>query len=324
MKRETLKFFKFQQSFKLLDTFETKEYRILMEELKTTIYEGGLIVLSGIVGTGKTTTLQRLESELTQDGNIIVSQTWAIDKDKVNLGTLMEALHCDLATEKEGKLPVNAEKRARKISDLIRKRRKPVVLLVDDAHSLQNKTLVGLKRLIELVERGNAILSIVLAGHPKLKNDLQHPKLEEIGARMTGVFTLEGLNKNQKQYIEWLLTESTEDDVKLADIITEEAIELLANKLMTPLQIKYYLTLAFEKSHQVGQKVVTQELVQTVLARSLDDLEPQLNRKGYNTKVLADLLDLKPKIIRSFLEGQLPAAETQDLRERMLKVGIPL
>jgi hypothetical protein len=36
---------------------------------------------------------------------------------------------------------------------------------------------VGLKRLIEVVRDGNGTLSVVLAGHPKLKNDLRRPTM---------------------------------------------------------------------------------------------------------------------------------------------------
>ncbi len=324
MKRDAIKFFEFKQSMRNLGYFETEENNSLIADLKSTIYEGGLIIVAGIVGAGKTTMLQKVQSELSQAKDIIVSQSYAIDKDKVKLTTLIEALYCDLATEKDGKLLTNPEKRARQILEVMTKQRKPVVLFVDDAHGLHNQTLVGLKRLVELVEGGNAILSIVLAGHPKLKNDLQQPKLEEIGARVSGVFTLEGFYQNQKDYIEWLLMELTAHEVELNTFITEDAIELLADKLVTPLQIKHYLSLVFEKAHEVGQRIVTAELIQTILAGSLDDLEPQLIRQGYNTKVLADLLNTRQKTIRSFLQGQLTPMQTQDLKEKMLKVGIPL
>ncbi|MGF6935477.1 type II secretory pathway predicted ATPase ExeA [Paraburkholderia sp. UCT70] len=49
---------------------------------------------------------------------------------------------------------------------LIRKRKKPVALFIDDAHQLHPKmTLVGLKRLMEIVRDGRGTLSVVLAGH---------------------------------------------------------------------------------------------------------------------------------------------------------------
>ena len=105
----------------------------------------------------------------------MVSCSLAVDKKRVNLATLITALFYDLSTEKEFKLPTKPEQRERKLLALIQKCRKPVVLLVDDAHNLHHPTLVGLKSLIELVRHNKYKLSVLLAGHPKLKNDLRRP-----------------------------------------------------------------------------------------------------------------------------------------------------
>ena len=67
-----------------------------------------------------------------------------------------------------------------------------MVPFVDEAHALTRHTLTDLKRLMEVVEDGDGRLSIVLAGHPKLGNDLRRPTMEEIGYR-TEVFTLTAL-----------------------------------------------------------------------------------------------------------------------------------
>ena len=95
-------------------------------------------------------------------------------------------------------------------------------------------------------------------------------------------------------------------------------------RLTTPLQIEQYLTLVFEEAYSIGQKPVTAEVIENVLAQGLDDLEPRLTRHGYNAKVLAELLNVRAAEVRSFLHGQLPPGRTQDLRDQMLKVGIPL
>ena len=86
-----------------------------------------------------------------------------------------------------------------------------VALFIDDAHDLYPKTLVALKRLIELVAEGGGQLSIVLVGHPKLKNDLRRPKME-IGDRTT-VFEFGGLRDRQRDYIDWVLKSCVEDGV---------------------------------------------------------------------------------------------------------------
>ena len=42
--------------------------------------------------------------------------------------------------------------------------------------------------------------------------------------------------------------------IKSEEILTKEVIELLAEKLMTPLQITYYLSRVLERACQVGEK----------------------------------------------------------------------
>ena len=59
----------------------------------------------------------------------------------------------------------------------------------DRPHS---RTLNGLKRLMEMIARGGGSLSVVLIGHPKLRNDLRRPSMEEIGHR-TDILSFEGL-----------------------------------------------------------------------------------------------------------------------------------
>jgi hypothetical protein len=51
-----------------------------------------------------------------------------------------------------------------------------------------------------VIEDGGGKLSVVLAGHPKLKNDLRRPTMEEIGYRAT-ILTLEGMVGSQREYI---------------------------------------------------------------------------------------------------------------------------
>ncbi|MGV8664192.1 hypothetical protein ACV357_34570, partial [Pseudomonas aeruginosa] len=67
-----------------------------------------------------------------------------------------------------------------------------MALSVDAAHDLNGHTLTGLTRLLERAEddSGRRRLSIVLAGHPKLCNDLRRPTMEEIGSR-TAIFELQ-------------------------------------------------------------------------------------------------------------------------------------
>jgi type II secretory pathway predicted ATPase ExeA len=320
---EVMDFFSLEQELDHLGFFTTEAQTHLQEEITKVIPRGKLIALSGIVGSGKTTFLQSLITDLSKAKEIIVSCSLAVESDRVSLSTLITALFYDLSTEKDFKVPTQPEKRERKLLELIKKCQRTVVLFVDDAHGLHHRTLVGLKRLIELVRHNGGKLSVVLAGHPKLKNDLKRPTLEEIGGR-ANLFVWEGIRGQQEPYIQWVLSKATKNKLQPTNLLTEEAISFLGERLSTPLQIEQYLTLAFEQAYRLGIKPITTEIIESVLAVGLDDLEPSLIRHGYNAKALAELLNVRTTEVRSFLHGQLPPARTQDMRDQMLKIGIPL
>ncbi len=320
---EVREFFGLEKELDHLGFFETTSQQHLAKELKLAIAQGRLIALSGVVGSGKTTFLQKLMAELTSAQEILVSRSLAVESDKVRLATLITALFYDLSPNKELKVPSNSEKRERLLLSLIQKSRSTVALFVDDAHGLHSNTLVSLKRLIELVRSNGEKLSVILAGHPKLKNDLRRPTLEEIGGR-TQTFSIEGIRGHESEYIEWLLTQAALDKVQPTDILASETITYLAERLSTPLQIEQYLTLAMNEAYQLGVKPITTEVMETVLAIGLDELEPNLIRHGYNVKSIARLLNVRPSEVRSFLNNQLSPEKTQDMREQILKIGIPI
>jgi hypothetical protein len=155
-----------------------------------------------------------------------------------------------------------------------------------------------------------------------LQNDLRRPAMEEIGSRAT-IFLLEGVKGQQRAYITRLLEQCTTAQAR-EGILTDPALTLRADRLITPLQIEHYLTRALEGGHTIGQKPLTPELIESVLARDLDDLESRLTRHGYNAKALAELLQVRPTDIRAFLAGRLPPSRTQELRQELLAAGLPV
>jgi hypothetical protein len=53
-------------------------------------------------------------------------------------------------------------------------------------------------------------------------------------------------------------------------------------------------------------------------------VQTHLPAHGYNAKVLAEVLNAKPREIRALLRGQLTPGRAQELQHEMLAVGIPL
>ena len=82
--------------------------------------------------------------------------------------------------------------------------------------------------------------------------------------------------------------------------------------------------MALEAGYQTGEKPVTAALVDTVLSRQLDDLEPTLTRHGYRLKDMVEQFDAKPAEIRALFNNKLEPARTAELRDRMLAAGLPI
>lgn len=322
MRVEVMEHYGLAQPIDQAGYYETAHHKQLIKDIRGAIHEGRLIAVCGVVGSGKTVTLRRLQQRLREENKITVARSLSIEKHNIKLATLINALFYDLTQDKQVQIPKQGERRERELQELVKKGKRPVALFVDEAHDLNGHTLIGLKRLMEVVEDGGGRLSVVLAGHPKLRNDLRRPTMEEIGYR-TDIFTLDGITGSQREYIQWLLKTSMGKG-KPEDILTADALDLLAMKLRTPPQVQLHLTLALEAGYQTGEKPITAALVESVLSRQLDDLEPTLTRHGYRLKDMVEQFDAKPAEIRAMFNHQLDPARTAELRDRMLAVGLPI
>src|SRR3546814_18624865 len=85
-----------------------------------------------------------------------------------------------------------------------------------------------------------------------------------------------------------------------------------------------HLTLAFEQGFRFAAKPVTAEIVEQVLSRAIDYLEPTLTRNGYNAGALASQLNPRPSDIRAFLAGTLEADTPRHLTTRLHAVSVPI
>src|SRR3546814_688291 len=151
------------------------------------------------------------------------------------LTSLIEALFYVLSPgdRSKVKIPKQAERRERDLRDIMRKGKRPVVLVVDESHDLHHKPLTGLKRLMEVVADAGVLLSVLLVGHPRLRNDLRRQQLEEIGYRTT-TFDSEGIGAERRHYVAWLPGACAAERVQGADLMNEGAIDPSSARPRTP------------------------------------------------------------------------------------------
>ncbi len=111
----------------------------------------------------------------------------------------------------------------------------------------------------------------------------------------------------QREYIAWLLAICAINKVTVDDILDPAALDLLASLLCTPLQIEQRLPLALETGYQAREMPIGEAIVESVLSKQIDDLEPTLTRHNYTANVLAEMLGTKQADIRAMFKKNLEA-----------------
>lgn len=321
MIHDVKEFFGLEKEFRNADFFETVNYKMIFQDVVSAIKEGHIIALTGIVGSGKTVTARRIRKDLEKRNEVLVSNNLAVDKIRVKLSTLMFALFSDLIIDKKDKIPSTIEFRERELVKLIKRRKKPIALFIDEAHDLHHNTLKGLKRLLEIAHEAESTLSIVLVGHPKLSTDLNKPTMEEIGGRTT-ILHMDGIRGSEKAYINWLLKQCLHKDTKSSDVFTDSAIDYMAESFSTPLQINHYAWNALVKAHQIGQKPVDLDTIQSIVSDDLNGMEAKLKRHGYNIKTISETVDARPAELRSFFKGRLESSRAKEIQDEIMKLGV--
>ena len=162
-------------------------YREIFDAAESALLAGRFIALCGVLGSGKTMMMQRLQKRL-NDENYVVVASLPSDKTRVTTVTLVTALLRALSANERERFPAEGEARARALRDLVQRRKRPVALFIAAAHNLRPATLIGIKRIWELIECDEARLSVALAGRPTLRTALQR---EELRYR-ADIFMLDG------------------------------------------------------------------------------------------------------------------------------------
>jgi hypothetical protein len=258
-----------------------------------------------------------------EENRVTVAKSISVEKHSIKLATLITALYYDLAQDKLIQIPKQNERRDRELQELLKKGKRPVALFIDEAHDLNGHTLIGLKRLMGNWRKMSAAgCRPSWRAIPNCATTCAGRRWKKLATAPTSSRSTASPEASATTFI-GLLGVSTGNTVESESILSSDAIDILATKLRTPLQVQLHLTLALEAGYQTGEKPVTAELVETVMSRQLDDLEPTLARRGYRLKDMVEQFDAKASEIRSLFSNQLEPKRTAEIRERMLAAGLP-
>ncbi len=154
----------------------------------------GITVISGEVGSGKTTLIRHLLSQIDQSQLAV----GLINNTHASLGDLTQwiALAFDLphqvaSGEPKDKVALFREIQEYLIGEWGRGRR--AVLIVDEAQNMDAQTLEELRLFTNINADGYQLLQIILCGQPELRDVLKLPELSQIAQRVSVEYHIEPL-----------------------------------------------------------------------------------------------------------------------------------
>ena len=161
------------------------------------VNRAGLIVLTGAIGTGKTTLIRRLLDET--DDSITVG---LISNTHEAFGSLMQWIAVAFSIPAKSSKASQYDRFARFLIDQYAKGKR-CVLVVDEAQNLSEKALEELRLLTNINVDKDLLLQIVLVGQPELRDRLRGPSLVQFVQRIGADFHLSALSAEETaQYID--------------------------------------------------------------------------------------------------------------------------
>jgi len=225
----------------------------------------GFVVLTGEVGTGKTTLIKSLLKSRERNQRLgVLYQT------SVGAQDLLELLLREFEVRGHH---TNRTARLAAFNQFLLTaygRGEHVVLLVDEAQNLGPEALEELRLLSNLQTEKEPLLQVILVGQPSLRTRLRYPALRQLAQRVAIHYHLSPLNLQEtKEYVNFRLARAGG-----SGIFTESALDKLYDYTQgVPRRLNAWCDLALVAGFAEGRQEIDGEFIDTVIAAQGGSLE---------------------------------------------------
>ncbi len=271
--------------------------------------QSGLTVITGEVGSGKTTLIRHLLSEIDQSELAI----GLINNTHASLGDLTQwvALAFGIAHEDKDKVTLFRDVQDYLIAEWAGGKR--AVLIVDEAQNMDKETLEELRLYTNINADGEQFLQIVLVGQPELRDILRAPELAQMAQRVSVEYHIEPLGwQDTANYIRHrLATASNEESVEAASHIFDSVAIAVIFYFSggVPRLINTLCDFALVHAYAMGLQTINHTIaLEVVRGRTIGGVNRFTNNEEQLKLVRERVLDAVGLDLASALEDYKPSA----------------
>lgn len=246
--------------------FESQGHKRALSYLRYGLTQNeGFIVITGGIGTGKTTLVRTLFDQLTKE-NVVAAQlvTTHLEKDE-----LLRMIAASFGLAHEGNSKASILKNLETFLVARAKEGKKALLVIDEAQNLPVESLEELRMLSNFQIGDRVLLQTFLLGQEEFRETLKAEKLEQLRQRIIAAYHLEALSapetsgyiKHRLSHVGWKNDPSFTDQALAAIYQHTEGVPRKINNFCDRLLLFGYL----EELHQIDApqvQVVSSELQQ--------------------------------------------------------------
>ena len=179
--------------------FASKQHARAKAYMESTIWlADGFVVITGEIGSGKTTLIESFLAELPED--IVLAQ---INQTQLTPVEFLQALLVEFGFKPFRKPKVELLAMLKDFMIEQYAAGKKILLVIDEAQNLSRQVLEEVRMLSGLETKKEKLIRIIIAGQPELSRKLDSPRLQQLTQRVRLRFHLSALSKREThEYIE--------------------------------------------------------------------------------------------------------------------------